>query len=176
MRIITAHVCVRLECRLTSNAAGVHAGVRVVDAVLVELLEQYPHIFKAGVETLSVERQNGMRCVTDNHDSGAVMVGPALDADQWQVRIEIELFAQGLGVDEFGADSREVLVEECVQILVRIFQRCVMRRGREERACKRLVSRWQGDEHELAPGPNVEMVGRDAEISLRRRRDPELAP
>lgn len=47
---------------------------------------------------------------------------------------------------------------------------------REEGTGEGLVRRWQGDEHELSPRPDVQMVWRDAEISSVSGGDVKLTP
>ena len=87
MRISTALVCVGLEGCLALETACVDARVGVIDSMLVQFLEKDPDIFETGIQSLSVERKDCVRCVADNDDTGVEMVGFALDADQWEMRV-----------------------------------------------------------------------------------------
>lgn len=114
--------------------------------------------------------------VTEDGDSGAEMMRSALDADNWKMRVHAELLAQRFGVDELGTYAGEVQVEKSMQVLGRVIERKVVARGCEQRACERLIRRWEGDKHEFAARPDVQMVWRDAKFSIIGGRDAELAP
>ncbi len=70
---------------------GVGRGGRVVDAVLVEEVEEYPHVFEAGVHALAVEGDHGVGGVAEDDDGGGVVVGGAFDADEGEVGVVGEL-------------------------------------------------------------------------------------
>ena len=99
MRIGAPLVCVRLEGSLALETACVDARVGVVNSVSVEFLEEDPHIFETGIQSLSVERQDCVRCIADNDDAGVEVVGVALDADQWEVRVFHKLLTQRRRLD-----------------------------------------------------------------------------
>lgn len=156
------------------GGAGVVA-VAVADAV--ELGKQHAHGLEPGVHALAVEGHHGVGGVAEDHDAVAEVVRRAFDVDQWEVRVALELRDQVRRCDVRG-DAREIRVEGGHDgFITSALELGEQRHGPEERAHERLVQVGQGDEHEAAGGPDVQMVGRDGEVARRgRRRHRELAP
>lgn len=171
-------VCVR-------DAVGgvrIESGTALADGILIKELKQRAHVLQTRIHALAIKGDHSMRSVAKDHNGGGEMVRVALDGDEREVGVAVETGDEVGGWDE-GCHAGEVGVEERgdarrVGLKVGVFIT-----GCEERACESTIFGWDRDEHELLAGPDVQMVGRDAElvervgrVEMRLRLDLEFTP
>ena len=78
----------------------------------VEMLEEDTDVFQSGVHALAVEGDHSVGGIAEDDAAGGEVVRVAFDADEGEVRVSGELFAETVFADEF-AGAGEVVAEEC---------------------------------------------------------------
>ena len=78
----------------------------------VEMLEEDTDVFQSGVHALAVEGDHGVGGIAEDDAGGCEVVRVAFDADEGELRVSGELFAETVFADEF-AGAGEVVAEEC---------------------------------------------------------------